>query len=39
MDGGFVFGLFVAPIAVGALSGWVYWLAAGRPSARSQKKT
>jgi len=24
-------GLFVIPALVGALSGWVYWRAAGRP--------
>lgn len=29
-----IVGLFLIPALAGAASGWVYWRAAGRPSAR-----
>lgn len=28
-----VIGLFVIPALAGGVSGWIYWLAAGRPAA------
>jgi hypothetical protein len=29
-------GLFVIPALAGAVSGWIYWLAAGRPAPREE---
>ena len=33
-----VAGLFLIPALVGALSGWIYWRAAGRPDGAVEKR-